>query len=279
MSSQKESSPLPTTNVEALKSIWKRLSEGKSVNTSGTASKYLPWFKLEAGKVAYVRILPLSFNNNIPFITVKEHKNLYPTNSYRATCCPQSVGAGPCPICDYAFERYKEAKERGDKNAQDAMKALMPKKRAYAIIWNRETQKIEKLGMSWTLFNSIMTEWGDEDVTDVHDGCDYKIKATATDNGTSYSASKSDLSKPLADSDITISEILDKLMEHKEEILRFKTPLSVEELTGLLNPKMDSASLGSDEETDDLHDSDATDEDDVDQLIAKARDKKTKRNH
>ena len=259
----------PSTNVDALKSIWKRISEESNKSSGGPdgESRWLPWLKIEVGKVVHVRFLPLAFNNNIPFITVKEHRGLFPNSPYRATCCPQSVGEGKCPICEYAFSNYMEAKDAEDNNKMAAMKPLMPKKRVYAAIWNRSTKQIEKIGMSWKLFNEVMAEWGDgEDVTDVNTGFDFKIKGTKTEQGTSYTASKSDLSKPLADDEDEISSILEKLEAHQAEIIGFKSPLSADELKGLL--KVEADATGSD---DDEAAAENDDDADVDALLARAK--------
>lgn len=241
------------TNLTALKNIWEQLGNISSNGSAG--AKWLPWLKMKVGDKINLRFLPLSFNNDIPFIAVKEHRGLFPTNHLRATCCPKSVGMAECPICDYAFSNYMEAKEKGDTDTMNAMKNIMPKNRVYAVIWNRTTKRVEKMGLSWKLFSEVMTEWDDDerDVTDPYEGYDFKLKLVPQADGKkSYTISMLETSLPLSDDDTEIEEVLTTVEEHREEILKFKEPLNSDELRSLLKVNADSG--GSEDEAEEDED-------------------------
>jgi hypothetical protein len=221
------------TKILALK---KEVDE-KSARRSGGDNKYLPWFKAKPGDNIRVRILPLPFLD-VPFITVAEHGKLHPNQPYRSECCPKSVGEGECPICDYAFTQYKDAKDRDDQNAMSFLKGLMPKQRAYAILYNRATNRLEKYGMSLQMLGQILSEIesADVDPTDVHNGRDGRIKVILGQNNLpNFSFSLSELSTPLLEDEDEIEKVMTTVEDHKDEILRIRTSRNHAELKALLN--------------------------------------------
>jgi hypothetical protein len=259
------------SNLQDLLALKKKLIQQNEQRNMG-GKTYLPWIKIETGKTVKVRILPLTFNNNMPFITVKEHRNLYPDATFRAVVCPRSVGGGECPICEYIDEHYRKAKEDNDQGSMTALRPLFGKPRAYAVLYNRVTKQIEKIGMSTTLLGQILSEIGEgestcEDPTDVLNGCDGKISAVKGANGfNSYNFHYSEISSPLFEDEEDIKKIMDELEEHSQEILKLKTPLSYDEIKALLSAAStdDIADDNDDEEKDDSEISD----DDVANVLA-----------
>lgn len=236
----------------------KKIDEQNARRGSG-GDKYLSWFKAKPGDNVKVRILPLSFLD-APFVAVAEHNKLHPNQPFRSEVCPKSVGEGECPICDYVFTQYRDAKERDDKNAMSFLKTLMPKQKAYCLIYNRATGKIEKLGMSFQLLGQILSEIeaADVDPTDPHEGRDGRIKVVMGQNGfPNYSFSLSELSTSIGQTAEETEGILKAIEDHKEEVLRLRAAKSPDELKGLL--KFDA----SDDDADDDESTSAgmTDED------------------
>ena len=255
------------SDLKGIIALRKKLIQQNEARAAG-GKTFLPWIKVETGNIVKVRILPLAFNNNMPFITVKEHRNLYPDATFRAVVCPRSVGGGECPICEYIDEHYRAARENDDKGAISAIKPLFGKPRAYAVVYNRTTKRMEKIGMSTTLLGQILSEVDEElgDPTDVLHGRDGKLSAVKGANGfNNYSFAYSELSTPLADTEEEIQNIMHELDEHSDEIMRLKTPMSYDEISALLK------AAASDDIPDDMNedDDDSISDDDVEAVIAK----------
>lgn len=221
----------------------KKEVDEKAARRGGGENKFLPWFKAKPGDNVRVRILPLSFLD-VPFITVAEHGKLHPNQPFRSECCPKSVGEGDCPICEYTFTQYKDAKEREDQNAMSFLKGLMPKQRAYAILYNRATNRVEKYGMSLQMLGQILSEieTAEVDPTDTLNGRDGRIKVVMGQNNLpNYSFSLSELSTPLlvtedgARDEEGMEKILATVEEHKDEILHLRASRNYDELKSLLN--------------------------------------------
>lgn len=261
------------SNISELKALKAKIQQQNEKKFSDRPA-FLPWLKVEAGKTVKIRILPLRFNNNMPFITVKEHRNLYPDANFRAVVCPRSVGAGECPICEYIDEHYREARENDDKGAISAIRPLFGKPRAYAVVYNRNTKQVEKIGMSTTLLGQILNELDSEedfgDPTDLYEGRDGKLSAVKGANGfNNYSYAHSELKTRLAESDKEIEAIMNSVEEHKDEILRLKTPMSYDEIKALL-----SAVGTEDDSIPTIDEHDEVTDDDVTALLQKVKGRK-----
>jgi hypothetical protein len=252
--------------LQELKKRHDEQSKNKGHFVGGTERKYLPWFpKMETSQKAKVRILPLEDNNGLPFIMVRIHKGLFP-EKWKSIVCPKSVGESECPVCDYVFQNYKEAQEADDENLKNFYKLLMPKDQIYVIIYNRQTNQVEKMAISNTMFGQILSEIEKEDITDIWEGYDGKITCAVTQKGgKSYSFSLSEVKTPLADTDDEAQAIMDKVVEYSEDVERLRKPSNPEFVQKLLNK------LSGEESTEEEEEEPAGDADDLPQEeVAKA---------
>lgn len=280
------------TNLDKIKQLKQKLSQGTRGNNDEKSDR-LPFFK-SGGKVGTsfcIRFLPLPFMST-PILYVKEHHNLFPDQPYRNAVCPKSTGDGECPICEYTYTKWKELKEKNDEAGMKALVTLMAKDKVYAVIYNRSTNRVEKISMSATLANQIFTEWdpdSGEDITDPYKGNDYTLKLSPSQksSGFTYSASKVTMpdgkggSLPYPTPIITdakgkpdkeaIQAILDEVAAHEQEIRWLITPLPYDDLAKLLKHEADTGEASEDTSDATGEDFSAAEDEDVEAALAAVR--------
>jgi len=215
--------------------LMKLKGQVESKKGGGGKTDYLPSFKLEPGKVVKVRLVPLSFYS-APIIATSEHQNIIPDKKWKSFVCLYYTKKEPCPICEFAFGGYNKAVQDEDKNMQQYFYGMLPKEKGFAVVWNRNTNRLEKLTMSKKLMLELLNaiQESGSDPSDPRKGFDCKISSVQQEGFKKYSISLSDLSTPLAPTDEEIEYILEEVKKHKAEIEKWYTTLSREALQEII---------------------------------------------
>ena len=113
--------------------------------------------------------------------------------------CPDKNFNETCPVCDFAWKLYNDAKEEKNEELQAKALAMLPAKRGYAVgvIRGKEAEGFRPWSFSETVLNKLLKYCSDPDeygdITDIKDGTDIEVTVKDSKNKKNKVFSKMDV--------------------------------------------------------------------------------------
>ena len=200
-----------------------------ALNNKG-GSKNAAFWKPQDGD-QNVRIVPTADGD--PFKQFHFHYNVGKNPGF---ICPKKQHGKDCPVCNFAWHTYSEAKASGDQETLKFAKTLFPKERYFSpvLVRGEEDQGVRLWGYGVTAYRELVQlvlnpDYGD--ITDVDTGTDLVINY-GKPAGASFPVTKIHPRRrpsSLAESSDDISSLLDGIPPFAENF-NHKTTEEIEEM-------------------------------------------------
>lgn len=241
MGAEKRNMGSSIQKLMALKKAYEEDSQNFDPNRENKVLR-IPWLtKPKSGKKVNLRVLPIKGAEYFA-ISTKVHRGLLAKYPNIGLVCPNSVDyARKCIVCQWAFATYKEVKQTNDEGLIKYYKKFLPQTSMTAIFYNYDTKRVEKWGISQTMFGQMLADCDEDmDISDIYNGKNGVITCVSVNKKDTYNFHASDTASPLLDGDEkNIREVLDYLDAHQKDIDSISTPKSDIELQKLIDALKD----------------------------------------
>lgn len=212
------------------------------VQNGGSSSSNNIFWKPEKNATQTIRLLLPEDGTGDPFKEYWLHYNLDGPNFL----CPDKTYGEDCPVCDFGWDMYEKGKEMDSSEHLDLGKDLLPDRRFYSAVIERDEDGGVKEGPSWygyskTVFEAFMGYMLDpdyDDFTDPDEGRDVKLTYTQgeSDPFPSTEIKLKPTKSPLHEDEEKREELIENIPDIKEGL----TELNKEEIKEELEEYMDN---------------------------------------